>query len=183
MNPLNSLAILLAAFLAVYLEAAFSGLRNFLGAQIDLLPALMVYASLYSDLVTLTLLAVLGGLWFDALSANPLGISVLPLFAIGFLIFGGRDLVLREQPYAQFAFGLAASATAPLLTLLLLFGAGENPLVGWRSLWQWVVMALGGAVVTPAFTVLFNGFHRAFSYQRPGQSSFRPDREIKRGRR
>ena len=27
------------------------------------------------------LLALLGGLWFDSLSANPLGVTVLPLFA------------------------------------------------------------------------------------------------------
>ena len=50
-----------------------------LGAQIDLLPALMVYAALNAGLPTVALLAVFGGLWFDTLSANPLGISILPL--------------------------------------------------------------------------------------------------------
>ena len=73
MNLLQSILILAAAFLAVFGEAAFPLLRHWLGAQVDLLPALMVYAALNADIVTVSLLAVLGGLWFDALSANPLG--------------------------------------------------------------------------------------------------------------
>ena len=35
-----------AAFLAVFWEAAFRGVRHLLGAQVDLLPPLMVYAGL-----------------------------------------------------------------------------------------------------------------------------------------
>src|SRR5262249_26963958 len=87
MPALNSILILLAAFLAVFGEAAFNGLRHLLGAQIDLLPALVVYASLSANLLTLTLLCVLGGLFFDSLSANHLGVTVLPLFVVGILIY------------------------------------------------------------------------------------------------
>lgn len=182
MTALNSIAILLVAFIAVYLETAFNGVRHLLGAQIDLLPALVVYTSLKSGWVTLTLLAVLGGLWFDTLSANPLGVTILPLFGIGFLILRNRDLVLRDHPYAQFIFGLAASAAAPLFTLLVLYSAGESPLIGWVSLWHWLVMAVGGAAFTPLLARLFDIFQRAFSYAPVGESSFRRDREIKRGR-
>ncbi len=39
------------AFLAVFGEATLSAPRHLLGAQIDLLPALMVYAALNADLV------------------------------------------------------------------------------------------------------------------------------------
>ena len=127
MNWLNTIAILLIAFLAVFLESYFRGLRNLVGAQIDLLPALMVYASLSAGISTVALLATLGGLWFDSLSANPLGITVLPLLVIGLIIHSGRDLILREQRYAQFMLGLAASATAPLFTVLALLGLGAEP--------------------------------------------------------
>jgi hypothetical protein len=78
-EPLQTILILAAAFLAVFGEAAAFPVfgealpRHWLGAQVDLLPALMVYAALNTDIVTVSLLAVLGGLWFDALSANPLG--------------------------------------------------------------------------------------------------------------
>src|SRR5579862_5151281 len=101
MNPVNSILMLLVTFLAVFCEAAFNGLRNLLGAQIDLLPALLVVASLSAGLTTTTLVAVLGGLFFDSLSANPLGISVLPLFLVGFAIHTQRDLILRDQFFAQ----------------------------------------------------------------------------------
>ena len=182
MTWLNTIAILLVAFLGVFLESYVRVVRNLIGAQIDLLPALMVYASLTARLSTMALVATLGGFWFDSLSANPLGISVLPLFVVGFILHSCRDLVLREQRYAQFMLGLAASAAAPLLTVLSLIGAGAEPLLGWWSLWQWFVMALGGAVLTPPCFFLFNRFNRAFSYQPQAETSFRPDREIKRDR-
>jgi len=183
MNWLNSFAVLLIAFLAVFLESYCRGLRNLFGTQIDLLPALIVYTSLSAGLSTVGLLALLGGLWFDSLSANPLGISVLPLFVLGFIIHYCRDLILREQLYAQFMLGLAASAVAPLFTVLSLIGAGAEPLVSWWSLWQWLVMAVGGAAFTPPLFYLFGRLNRAFSYQPQPQTSFRPDREIKRDRR
>src|SRR5208282_1961267 len=110
MNVFRTILILAAAFLAVFGEAAFSLLHHWLGAQVDLLPVLMVYAALNSDIVTVSLLAVLGGLWFDALSANPFGISIPPLFAIGFVIYLQRELILRELPFAQFVLGAVASA-------------------------------------------------------------------------
>ncbi len=182
MNWLNTIAILLIAFLAVFLESYFRGLRNLVGAQIDLLPALMVYASLSAGISTVALLATLGGLWFDSLSANPLGITVLPLLVIGLIIHSGRDLILREQRYAQFMLGLAASATAPLFTVLALLGLGAEPLLGWWSLWQWFIMTLGGAAATPLCFRVFDRFKHAFTYPKLPETSFRPDREIKRDR-
>jgi cell shape-determining protein MreD len=182
MNWLKSIIILLAAFVAVFLEAVLRGPRNFLGAQIDLLPAIIVYASLSSDLVTMSLVAVLGGLWFDALSANPLGISILPLFAAGFLIYPRRILILRDQFYARFVLGLSASALVPFLTLLVLLSMRRTPLLGWITLWQWFVMSLGGGLLTPICFWLFDALNRAMSYLPAAESSFRPDREIRRGR-
>ena len=183
MNWLNTIALLLVAFLAVFLDSYVRSIRNLLGAQIDLLPALMVYASLSASISTVALLATLGGLWFDSLSANPLGVTVLPLFVIGFILHYYRDLILREQLYAQFMLGLAASAAAPLFTVLSLIGVGAEPLLSWGSLWQWIVMAVGGGAFTPVCFRLFDRFNRAFSYRPQTVSSFRPDREIKRDRR
>ena len=135
-----------------------------------------------AGIFTVALLSTLGGLWFDSLSANPLGISVLPLFVIGFVIHYCRELILREQLYAQFLLGLAASATAPVFALLSLLGAGAEPLVNWWSLWQWLIMALGGGAITPVCFRVFDRLNRAFNYQPLPETSFRPDREIKRGR-
>jgi len=182
MNILQIILILLVAFLAVFWEAAFPATSRWLHAQVDLLPALMVYASLRLGLPAIALLAVCGGLFFDSLSANPLGISIVPLFAVGLAIFWRRELILRDQPYAQFVLGLGASATAPLLTVLLLLTAGHQPLLGWGSLWQWLVMSLGGAIATPLFFLLFGWFERALGHDRVSETSFRPDREIRRGR-
>ena len=182
MNALNPIILLLAAFVAVYFESSFSFFRNLFGAQIDLLPPLMVYASLTSGIITVALLAVIGGLLFDSLSANPLGVSVIPLFAIGYAIHRFHGLLLREQLYAQFAFGAAASLLMPLLTLLILLSGDTNPLVGWGTLWQLLVIGVSGGLLTPFCFVTLDFLSRALNYQPVAQVAFRPDREIKRRR-
>ncbi len=96
MNWLPTLFILAVAYLAVFLEGGCDLPGHWFGTQIDLLPALMVYTSLTHGLATIVLLAVCGGLWFDSLSLNPLGASVLPLLAIGLMIYQSRDLLLRR---------------------------------------------------------------------------------------
>jgi cell shape-determining protein MreD len=142
----------------------------------------MVYAALNAEIVTLSLLAVFGGLWFDTLSANPAGVSILPLFAVGYMIWLQRDLILRELPFAQVVLGALASAIAPALSVLVLLTIGQQPLLGWGSLWQWLVMTAGGAVATPVIFVLFEWCQRALGYQPRAEPGFRPDREIQRDR-
>ena len=182
MNPFQTILILSGAFLAVFGEAMFALPRHLFGAQIDLLPALMVYAALNAGLPTLALLAVLGGLWFDTFSANPLGITILSLFAIGFLIYQRRDLILRDAPFAQFVLGAAASAAAPALTLLMLLSGSKEPLIGWGTIWQWLVMTAGGGLAAPVIFSLMHCCNRALGYQERTETSFRADREIQRGR-
>jgi hypothetical protein len=182
MNWLTTFLILIATFLAVFWEAAFQIVRHLLGAQVDLLPALMVYAALGGSLSTVWLVAGFGGLLFDSLSANPLGISILPLFAAGFVIHLWRDLILREQVFAQAILGLAAGATVPVMQLLLLLTAGRAPQLGWGTLWQLIVMSLGAAVASPVFFFLFEWLQNKLSHAPVPETSFRPDREIRRGR-
>jgi len=184
MNPFNSILILVIAFLAVFCEAAFTLPHRLLGAQIDLLPVLMIYAALNMEIMTVSLLAVLGGLWFDSLSANPFGITILPLYAVGSAVWLFRDLLLRELPFAQLILGAIASAAVPALTVLLLLSGSHDPLLGWGSLWQWIVMTAGGALLTPAVFGLFDWCNHALGYQPLKETpSFRPDREILRDRR
>jgi rod shape-determining protein MreD len=182
MTVLPNILILIGALLAVFGQSTFNGIRNLLGAQIDLLPALMVYAALTASPAMMLTLAVTGGLLFDTLSANPLGTSVLPLLTVGFLIQWRRDVLLHEHGYAQFTLGLVASAVVPLLSVLILLTLGKEPLLGWGSLWQWVVLSVGGGVATPVMFFLFGRLNHALGYERVVESSFRPDREIRRGR-
>jgi hypothetical protein len=182
MNPFQTILILACAFLAVFGEATFSAPRALLGAQVDLLPALMVYAALGAGLPTISLLSILGGIWLDAFSANSLGISILPLFGVGWLIHLRRDLILRDLPFAQFVLGAAASAAVPALKSLMLLSGGMELLMGWGTLWQWFVMTAVGGVATPFLFSLMGWCRRTLGYQPPVENSFRLDREIRRDR-
>jgi cell shape-determining protein MreD len=182
MNWLHLALILGAAYLSVFLESFFNFPRRLLGAQIDLLPALMVYTALTNNVFVIAALALTGGLCFDALSANPLGVSVLPLLATGLVIDRFRDLLLRESAYAQFLLGAAASAWQPAAALFLMLNLGREPVLGWDALWSWVVLTLSGGLAAPLLFAFFDRIHRTFDYQPAHHISFRADREIKRGR-
>lgn len=181
MKTVNTILLLATAFLAVFAESAF-GTRRLLGAQVDVLPALAVYAGLSGGLTTVALLAVCGGLLFDSLSANPLGISILPLFAIGWFIRLQRDLILRGQIYAQFVLGVAAGFAAPLTVMLMLFSMGRAPIAGWGTAWQLAAMAVAGGIFTPLSFKFFALVRRTFFHQPTFQTTFRGDRQIRRGR-
>jgi rod shape-determining protein MreD len=183
MNLLNSTLILLTALIAIYLECTFDGVRRFLGAQIDLLPPLIVYAALRSNPVTMAILAVGGGLCFDSLSANPLGVTIMPLFVVGFAVYIRRELILQDEFYAQFVIGATASAVVPALTVVMLLSGRQSPVLGWGSLWQWVVMITAGGLATPILFWVFDRLNRALTYLPATQTSFRQDREIARGRK
>ena len=183
MSLFRTILILAGAFLAVFAETTLTAPRSLLGAQVDLLPGLMVYAALTAGLPTIMLLAVLGGLCFDTLSANPPGITILPLLVAGMLVHLRRDLILRDLPFAQFVLGAAASALVPALTVLMLLSSGTELLLGWGTLWQWLVMTATGAAVTPFIFSLMATCHRALGYERREEGVFRHDREIQRSRK
>ena len=148
MNWFHTASVLLAALIGVFLEATLTLPRDLLGAQINPMPALVVYAALHSNLVTLTFLVISGSLWQNSLSADPLGITLLPLFLVGILIEFNRKQFARRERFVRFTLGTAASASVPLLTLFLLLTAGCEPILNWVSLWQWLVMAVGGGLLT-----------------------------------
>jgi rod shape-determining protein MreD len=182
MNGLHTLLILGAVFAAVFVEASFNGFRHYLGAQVDFLPALLVYTGLTKDFYTIVLAAVCGGIWFDSFSLNPLGLSVLPLLLIGLVAHRGRELLWSGSFTSQFFLAAAASALQPLAALFILLNLGKPPLLGWKSIWQWLVMAAGGGLFAPFCFAVFKRLHNAFDYQPAHQAAFRPDRQIKRGR-
>ncbi|MCL5099172.1 MAG: rod shape-determining protein MreD [Candidatus Omnitrophica bacterium] len=212
MNAFQRTFLVLAVYLLAFAESWCGVLRRYLGTQIDFLPALMVYAGLTASFSTVVLLAACGGLWYDALSANPLGVSVLPLFLVGWILYEKRELILREQPFAQVMLGGMASLLVPALTLLILstylpyenastaiptswnmiplveFGYGPPgirgpwPLVGWDTLAQGLILTVAGAMATPIFFRVFDRLNRALTYPVVSEPSFRSDREIKRGR-
>ncbi len=210
-NWITRMALLIVALLGVFLAVTFDAPRRLLGTQFDVRPALMVYAGLSGDLWSIGLLSVCGGAWFDAFSMNPLGTSILPLFAVGLAVHLARDFILSDQASLRMMLGGVASAVVPALTLLLLWtvlatkppasaqlgweltskvelgpeAIGQwvaRPIGGIRIVEQLVVMAGIGALITPLLFLLFDGLNRAFNYPVSGQTSFRADREIKRGR-
>lgn len=182
MNWPNVLSILGVTYLVVFCQCRWPVLRNLIGTQIDLLPVLAVYTGFSCSLPTIALVTAVGGFWIDSLSANPFGISVLPLAATGLAVHGCRSMILREDYWVQFLAGLGACAAVPLLTLGLLVTTGQNPLWGGWFLWRWLAAAIVGAALTPPSFRLFANLEQAFNYQPEPTVSFRPDREIDRGR-
>ena len=134
--------LLIGAYLLVFLQSHWQGPRLWLGFQPDLTPALLICAGLTLGAGQVSTSAMLTGLWLDSLSANPLGLSVLPLFIAGWAVFTFRDLILRDDLVAQFYLGTAAGAAVPLLQVWLLRLVGATPLFGWEMGVWWIINAL-----------------------------------------
>lgn len=175
-------AVIFLSLAFVFLQAAFSWPRRLLGAQVDLLPALMVFTALRLGVGSILVVAFVGGLSMDALSLNPLGVSPLPLCLLGMALHTKRDQILREEVFAQVLLGVGAGLLVPLGTLLMILTTGESPLLGVGFLWVLVVLTVGGGVATPLIFKLMNGLENALTYQILSQAPFRADREIRRGR-
>ncbi len=182
MRGVNNILLIITAIAIVFLESWITIFRRLLGAQIELLPTLMVFAGLRKGLILIGLLALVGGLALDSLSANPLGVSVLPLFLVGFLIHRYRAYILKEERYAQLLLGVAACGVTPIMTLLVLLSLGQQPLIGWGSLLQWLIMVVAGGMATPFICGLFERVQRSEKEPVAAEPSFREDREIVRGR-
>ena len=179
---LNSIFILVICYLAIYLEGSVFLLREWFGAQLDVLPAIIVYTALQEDLVTVGLTALLSGLLFDSLSANNLGVSAFSLLAVGIALQQFRGLLLRGEWTAQFLLGAGASLVCPLISIMVLMSLGNAPLLSWSTVWQLLFMAAGGGVCTPLCFRLFAWLNRTFNYQPAPEPGFRLNREMKRGR-
>ena len=108
--------------------------------------------------------AMLIGLWLDSLSANPLGLSILPLFIASWAVFTFRELILRDELVAQFYLGTAAGAMVPVLQVWLLWFVGAAPLFGWEMSVWWLINALLCGVAVPMFARLTKLLDRWFSH-------------------
>lgn len=181
-SRLNSIPLFITAYVAVFLAAYPTSIRSLFGVQLDLLPPLMVYCGLNSTWGTLASIALVGGALFDSVSSNPLGVSTLTLFLVGFAIHWNRETILRDQLFAQFVLGLIAGISVPFTSLLILWGFGYTPLVGLSTIWQVATTALVGAVATPVLFWMLGRAKATFNYRSIQDTSFRSDREIKRGR-
>lgn len=182
MRLLPTILILLLGLASVFAQAALSWPRRLLDTQVDLLPALMVVAALRLSLPSIVMLALLGGLAFDALSLNRLGVSTLPLGLLGIALHQRREHILRDTLFAQTCLGAFAGVAAPLGSLVLLLTAGDSPLVGPALLWNLVVLGVLNALAVPAIYQFLHWLEGLLIYQAPPQPGFRPDREIRRGR-
>jgi rod shape-determining protein MreD len=181
-NLFRITAVIVLALAFVYVQAAFQWPRRLLGAQIDLLPALMVVTALRLGLGSIIAVAFIGGLSMDSLSLNPMGVSPLPLCLAGVVIHWKQEQILQEEVVAQMLLGAGASLAVPIGTLIMTLSAGATPLVGLGFVWDLIVMTVAGALVTPWIFKLLNLLENTLTYKPDSQPSFRPDREIRRGR-
>jgi hypothetical protein len=182
MNWLPVLLLFVTAWLAIFVQTQFTVVLEWLGLVPSLIPALMVHAALTHSTLVITSLALFAGLSLDALSPMKVGYHFVPLLILGWAIQTRQGLILRDQAYARVFLGLAAGVFIPLSTLLLLT-LGDRPVIaGWNTAWHLVFSGLFNAVCCPICFAFFDSLERILGDPRPIESSFRPDRQIKRGR-
>ena len=182
MNRIPLLLLFFTTWLAVFGQTQFAPVVSWIGTPLSLLPALTIYTALSHSLGVVAGFSIFAGLALDSLSANPLGVSILPLFLCGFGTHARQHLILRDQAYARFWLGLVAGLAVPLLVRLLLSMGHRSPL---GDIFGTGVTLSGAvnAVACPLLFLVFDRFREVFEYKPMIESSFRPDRQLKRSRR
>ena len=183
MNWLSPTLLFVVAWLAVFSQTQFHLVRDLLGCPVGIVPALVIYAALTHGLIVSTSFSVVCALWLDSLSSTRLGLSIPPLFILGFLLHVRQHLLLRDQIYAQFWLGFGAGIGVPLATMGILNIGGREFIAGWGTVWQLLVAGLVNGLTCPLGFRLFDALRSTFEYQPVATTPFRPDREIKYGRR
>ena len=182
MNWLTPTLLFLAAWLAVFAQTQFHVLRSLTGTPVGIVPALVIYTALSHSLALTSVFSVVCGLWLDSLSSSRLGVSIMPIFLLGFFVHVRQHLLLRDQVYAQFWLGLGAGIGIPLTTLCILNIGGKDIILGWGTLWQLTISGLVNGLFGPLWFLFFDKLRMTFEYQPISAPPFRPDREIKYGR-
>ncbi|SVC61496.1 uncharacterized protein METZ01_LOCUS314350, partial [marine metagenome] len=90
----------------------------------------MLVVALRAPITTIAILAVFASLTQSALSSNPLGISLLPLYFMGFILHINSHNLSHHHLGSRFALGAGAGAVIPLMTLALLLITNTEPLIG-----------------------------------------------------
>ncbi|MGB0581985.1 MAG: rod shape-determining protein MreD [Limisphaerales bacterium] len=164
MNRDQIIAIVLATYLAVFLDVGWNAPRNWLGTPVSFLPALLVYAAVQYPVWGVVIVSVFGGLVRDSYSGDPLGVSVAVLFALGFVLNRYREYVMHQLPFARMLLGFIAGAAFPLFGFLLtnLVVSPHHPSLS--VLYTITIAALASAILTPLTFRLFARLHRTFTF-------------------
>lgn len=181
-NWVSVFIFLLIGYGTIFLQARFTTFRDFFGFQFDLTPGLVVYAAIHFHFFAALGCAATLGIMYDLLSANPLGTMLLVFTILTFLAAYFREVLLSEEFTAQFVLGAGATFGSFVISAFILYMAGLEPLMGIASLWSWLLVSAGGGLFTPLWFRLFARLDEALRYKEVPESSFRPDRQIARGR-
>jgi len=182
MKSFLTLTILLTALITTYAASAWSLPKLILGTQLDPLPALVLVVALRTPITAIAALAIFASLTQSALSSNPLGISLLPLYTLGFIVHINSHNLSYHHIGTRFALGAAAGAAIPLMSLVLLILINKEPLIGWFSLWQWSVGIITSGLMALVFFPLVEWLDNSVEEQ-PLAAPFDTTTKIVRHRR
>jgi len=111
---MNTLIAFTGILVAAALQARLPTFWWLGGIRLEILPALVAYATLTVPRHRAVLFALVAGMTQDALSAAPFGISVLAYGTVALLITGMRDALDRDLPVVQMGAGALASTAMAL---------------------------------------------------------------------
>lgn len=133
---------------------------SIIGAHPDLVLLAVVSWTLLRGLTEGLTWAFVGGLWLEALSGAPFGLSLLALVLVAFLVSPLETTLFRQHIVFLIATVTVASFANGAVYLLLLRLSG-NPGVALAALWRIVIpVALYTGLLTPIFYPGFRWLHR-----------------------
>ncbi len=157
----DCIVLVCVALVLIWLQGWCNIPRRILGVQPELFPVLVLYCALYRTWAELFIVTGVGSVFYDSLSLNPLGCTLLSTLLVSYVIHSNRSVVLFDRVRVQMMLGAGISVVIPFLTLFQLMNLSVPPFMNWAVLWTFVVLAGAGAIFAPIlFWVLDKFFQR-----------------------
>ena len=182
MSGLTLLLFVVVSWIFVYLQVQGIWFRHWIGSGISFLPAFIVYTAWAQPVWVATCITILSSLWLDALSNQPLGLSLIPFVVVAVVVQDRRQMLVTHEFRMQFWLGAAASLAVNIMTYTLLRLISVDFIASWGTWWILLVSAVLNGIACVVLFPVFNRLRYALEYQPILAPTYRYDREIKRGR-
>lgn len=135
------------------------------GMHVELLPALLLYASFTVNLRVGLLLALLAAALYDSFSGGPFGASMIPYAATVALFCALRPIFFRNRVTTQIITGFVFS----WIVIFLQWGLSGKALLTWHTAFPKILrLALVGSVLAVFYFAILDAIGRGLG-QEPGR--------------
>jgi rod shape-determining protein MreD len=158
---MNHVVIMLSLLLAAVLQTVWPAWESMGSSRLPLFVSVVLYYTLTRSTIEAVTVALLAGLFQDALSGVPLGYSSFVFVLITAFLNQFKDLLFAYQVLTQVFFGAVACCLSTVILYILLRYGGHVQVMPGLLFGKFVGSLVLGMIVVPLTCRVLEGFDRS----------------------